>query len=906
MSLPGGANTRRFNPNVYTGHNIAADDPLLDPSEVEQDNVQVPLSDQVKVEFNRKYPPDAFGEEASANARVWRVYHDEVVSNDRSLVGGWNKTLDILLIFAGLFSAVSTAFIIESYKQLQPDYTEYTAKLLFTAVSAARNGSGVLDASSISLANLTPPDSFTATSDSRWINGLWFLSLSISLSVSLLCIMAKQWLEDYSSRVSAPAPSFKQWARRHAFFWQGILAWHVPTVIATLPALLHAALFLFLSGLVIFLSQLDDVIALVILGVTGSLMIFYSTTVLLPLYSAACPTRTSFTNQLHHAAQILGFSLRRVIDKLFNSSAFLVSVFRSAHRRPLHGDASRTGPSFGRYMTIILRDRHHVAAQADHLDAAILRWLFTASPVSHISAVAIQAVGALRPWSPTLTDHLLADAKFLMLRHLGAVINSPAFDRYSSASACVDYARYLRAWINLDSAYSGVGLHQKFNWTISTKLPGELRLLEFISCWMTRGLRWEFDIASAQATCLASLRTWNSQSTSPDTAHYPVGVFVRLATDVNVDSGCPPATALCVSLHLFHACRMFGLPEENLALVCSHLLMLLNKLGVHPDVDIGDPLIACIEIWSRVLNAKDITLLDASDVAVASHDLGALAARLKAPRQKQAVLRLLPEFIVFMSSSGFAETRWSLHVLNRVLRLWDPTLGSQGLFLDAPHLRDPSGVEVATTFSGTHLRRIFSNLAQGLLRADEPASASSVTVTKIQAVKRLAHVLRMSCANVDAFPLIHGHPITPSTVEDECESLLCFLHRHKEQECSAWRAFCTMISDEESPYVLLLVADTLSTHLVHLRHAVAGEDFDGMVEELFAVDWISVCMRYYVTSNVLDGVVQRVAQHCSELSPHWDAACDGVLLDDKQQGEAHVRVLKLQHAMHSRGPCKAG
>jgi len=55
-----------------------------------------------------------FGEEAADNARVWKLYRDRVSDRDDNTIDGWNRTLDILLIFAGLFSAVATAFIIEA------------------------------------------------------------------------------------------------------------------------------------------------------------------------------------------------------------------------------------------------------------------------------------------------------------------------------------------------------------------------------------------------------------------------------------------------------------------------------------------------------------------------------------------------------------------------------------------------------------------------------------------------------------------------------------------------------------------------------------------------------------------------------------------------------------------------
>ncbi|KZV79385.1 hypothetical protein EXIGLDRAFT_757013 [Exidia glandulosa HHB12029] len=79
----------------------------------------------------------------SENARVWTVYRDEAAIRDEAMLDGWNKTLDILLIFAGLFSAVATAFIVESYKLLQPDYTEYAARALYVLASSANASTGL-------------------------------------------------------------------------------------------------------------------------------------------------------------------------------------------------------------------------------------------------------------------------------------------------------------------------------------------------------------------------------------------------------------------------------------------------------------------------------------------------------------------------------------------------------------------------------------------------------------------------------------------------------------------------------------------------------------------------------------------------------------------------------------------
>ncbi|EEB87591.1 hypothetical protein MPER_15010, partial [Moniliophthora perniciosa FA553] len=62
--------------------------------------------------------------------KIWNVYLAEAEKDDRKLAANWKGDMDALLIFAGLFSASVTAFILESYKTLVPDNTDTTNKLL--------------------------------------------------------------------------------------------------------------------------------------------------------------------------------------------------------------------------------------------------------------------------------------------------------------------------------------------------------------------------------------------------------------------------------------------------------------------------------------------------------------------------------------------------------------------------------------------------------------------------------------------------------------------------------------------------------------------------------------------------------------------------------------------------------
>ncbi|KAI0061274.1 hypothetical protein BV25DRAFT_1769237, partial [Artomyces pyxidatus] len=75
--------------------------------------------------------------------KLWSVYLSEAFKNDDGIVENMKGNTDGILVFTGLFSATVAAFIIESYKTLQPDSGDTTV-LLLTQISqqlaAAANG----------------------------------------------------------------------------------------------------------------------------------------------------------------------------------------------------------------------------------------------------------------------------------------------------------------------------------------------------------------------------------------------------------------------------------------------------------------------------------------------------------------------------------------------------------------------------------------------------------------------------------------------------------------------------------------------------------------------------------------------------------------------------------------------
>ncbi|KAH7097518.1 hypothetical protein BKA62DRAFT_716246 [Auriculariales sp. MPI-PUGE-AT-0066] len=328
-------------------------------------NQRYPIKDAKDYdEFEKRYPPDRYGDEANDNARVWKIYRDRASDSDQDLIDGWNKTLDILLIFAGLFSAVTTTFVLESYKLLQPDYTEVLARAFLSTQLGGSNSSNPVD--------VEDPDDFTAPTPARLVNALWFISLALALFVSLLAILAKQWLGEYDSRMRAPVASSRRWVSRHIVFSRGLARWKLDAFISALPMALHISLFLFFIGLIVFLWDIDRVIAGVLLVSSVLLLLFYVGAAIAPLFSGDCPTATPALRQIY-------------------------SAYQMAKETWYHLRYGREDVQVGPFVRpeAAFNENKLVSRHEPFCESEALRWMITSLPVTNEINVALDAVGAL-------------------------------------------------------------------------------------------------------------------------------------------------------------------------------------------------------------------------------------------------------------------------------------------------------------------------------------------------------------------------------------------------------------------------------------------------------------------------------------------------------------------------------
>ncbi|KIP04511.1 hypothetical protein PHLGIDRAFT_109427 [Phlebiopsis gigantea 11061_1 CR5-6] len=226
-------------------------------------------------------------EKPKTTSDAWSKCNRVLKDHDAPMVAGWKEDIDTLLVFAGLFSAVLTAFIVESYTFLQPDPEGTSTNILREILVELRNTSSPQAAASVrsQFPFITP----VTPSFAIRVNTMWFCSLVFSLSAASVGILVKQWLRDYSSRAGT---SSREGARIRQFRHNGLVKWHVPEIIAALPLLLQWALGLFFIGLIDLLWSLNFIVAGIVTGFACTSLAFLAVTTILPTLWADCPHRS--------------------------------------------------------------------------------------------------------------------------------------------------------------------------------------------------------------------------------------------------------------------------------------------------------------------------------------------------------------------------------------------------------------------------------------------------------------------------------------------------------------------------------------------------------------------------------------------------------------------------------------
>jgi len=138
--------------------------------------------------------------------------------------------------------------------------------------------------SSSPVADMSMVNSFTPNAYDVQINVLYFISLTLALSVSSVCILGKQWIREYQRDIAvSPCDA----ARVRQMRFESLQRWKVPQIMAALPVILLVALMLFFAGLLVQLWNITDKTT------AAAVLVIVALTVLLVIITTVAPAWVS-------------------------------------------------------------------------------------------------------------------------------------------------------------------------------------------------------------------------------------------------------------------------------------------------------------------------------------------------------------------------------------------------------------------------------------------------------------------------------------------------------------------------------------------------------------------------------------------------------------------------------------
>jgi Family of unknown function (DUF6535) len=284
-----------------------------------------------------------------APSRFWSAYERMAKQYDDDFLERHNGDMDVLLIFvsvprfpshllnqhfqAGLFSAVSSAFIVNMESGLSPSASDTTNALLMILINKVDNGT--FSDQDAALPVWRGP-SYTTI----WIQTLAYASLSTSLLAAFGAMLGKQWLGHFkTSRFGRGA--LDERCKRRQQKLDGLEAWYFNTIMLTLPIFLQLSLLFFGIALGANMWIQQHTIASVIMATTIFGVLFYFYTVVASLKSADCPFQTPVSTMIKRAIRD-AISFRRTVERKGGERPYSWTGLLDRLLRYFE-DASRTG-----------------------------------------------------------------------------------------------------------------------------------------------------------------------------------------------------------------------------------------------------------------------------------------------------------------------------------------------------------------------------------------------------------------------------------------------------------------------------------------------------------------------------------------------------------------------------------
>ncbi|KAI0030271.1 hypothetical protein K488DRAFT_54601, partial [Vararia minispora EC-137] len=225
--------------------------------------------------------------------RFWSLYLVDADKQDAKLVDRWKGDSDGILIFTGLFATTVGSFIIATYPNLQPNSSDQSAATLLVISQQLGQITQLLSSPSVppQPLNITSPAAFVATNNAIQVNVLWILSFFLSLFCALLATLVQQWTRTYLADSQRRGPPCIR-GPVHSYLRVGIERFGFNHAVDAIIALLHVSVCLFAAGFLVFLFDLNNLVARIFLALVIAFGAVYMIIAMLPVLFPDCPFST--------------------------------------------------------------------------------------------------------------------------------------------------------------------------------------------------------------------------------------------------------------------------------------------------------------------------------------------------------------------------------------------------------------------------------------------------------------------------------------------------------------------------------------------------------------------------------------------------------------------------------------
>ncbi|KAF8492152.1 hypothetical protein F5888DRAFT_1619186, partial [Russula emetica] len=223
---------------------------------------------------------------------LWSVYGKEAQIYDESRIKTLRGDMGGVLIFAGLFSAVLTAFVVPKIQDLKLNPEDQSAYYQKQSVHILFQLSQQITSVGGQISSPLPYPTFHPSTSDRRVNISWLLSLICSLSAAFLATLVQQWSKAYM-HIFQQANNPLQIARFRVFLFEG--SERLPVLAEVVLGLIHISLILFFLGLGDLILQIDTAIFVIILIPITVCVCLYLYCIIAPIRNPQSPYRTPFS-----------------------------------------------------------------------------------------------------------------------------------------------------------------------------------------------------------------------------------------------------------------------------------------------------------------------------------------------------------------------------------------------------------------------------------------------------------------------------------------------------------------------------------------------------------------------------------------------------------------------------------